>query len=176
MKTARLELVAAEPAMLRAALAGRAALAESLAAVVPDTWPPQYLDRTALEYSLERRPPGPDGFEWWMYFVLLTAGRERVLVGTTGYKGPPSADGTVELGYGIVSDHQRQGYATEVVRALLRHSFASSRVRRVIAETLPELAPSIGVLKKCGFRFTDGGSEPGVIRFEVLRDALPDVL
>jgi RimJ/RimL family protein N-acetyltransferase len=35
-----------------------------------------------------------------------------------------------------------------------------------IAQTLPELAPSIGVLEKCGFRFAGEGGEPGVIRYE----------
>ena len=176
MKTERLELIPAEPGLLRAALEGSDALARSLTAVVPRSWPPDYLDRAALEYSLERRPPGAAGFEWWQYFVILAADRERTLIGTTGYKGPPSGDGSVELGYSIVHEHQRRGYATECVRALLAHSFSSPRVRRVIAETLPALAPSIGVLRKCGFRLIGAGSEPGVIRFEVLRDALPDVL
>lgn len=37
---------------------------------------------------------------------------------------------------------------------------------RVIAETLPELLPSIGVLEKTGFEQIDGGSEPGVLRYE----------
>jgi RimJ/RimL family protein N-acetyltransferase len=44
-------------------------------------------------------------------------------------------------------------------------------VRRVIAETLPEREGSIGVLRKCGFTLIDGGSEPGVIRFELDRAA-----
>jgi RimJ/RimL family protein N-acetyltransferase len=41
----------------------------------------------------------------------------------------------------------------------------------VIAETLPELTPSIGVLGKCGFHLIGEGSEPGVIRFELTRAA-----
>jgi len=41
----------------------------------------------------------------------------------------------------------------------------------VIAETLPELTPSIGVLRKCGFELIGEGSEPGVIRFERTRAA-----
>jgi len=42
-------------------------------------------------------------------------------------------------------------------------------VQRAIAEALPELTPSIGVLRKCGFRFIGDGAEPGVIRFELTR-------
>jgi [ribosomal protein S5]-alanine N-acetyltransferase len=73
------------------------------------------------------------------------------------------------VGYGIVRDHQRQGYASETVRGLLERAFADPTVQRVIAETFPELTPSIGVLRKCGFRFIGDGAEPGVIRFELTR-------
>jgi RimJ/RimL family protein N-acetyltransferase len=53
---------------------------------------------------------------------------------------------------------------------LIGRAFAFPDVRRVIAETLPELTPSIGVLRKCGFRFIGEGSEPGVIRFAITRE------
>lgn len=39
------------------------------------------------------------------------------------------------------------------------------------AETLPALAPSIGVLEKLGFVFAGEGSEPGVIRYALERTA-----
>jgi RimJ/RimL family protein N-acetyltransferase len=93
------------------------------------------------------------------------------LIGSAGYKGPPGKDGTVEVGYGIVSDHQRRGYASEAVRGLVKRAFELPGVRRVIAETYPELVPSIGVLRRCGFELTGDGSEPGVIRFELTRGA-----
>jgi len=107
ISTPRLELVPATPGLVRAAIAGRAPLAEAL---------------------------------------------------------------TVEVGYGIVSEQRRRGYATEVTRGLLSRAFALPGVRRAIAETLPELVGSIGVLEKCGFRLLGAGSEPGVIRFELLRE------
>jgi ribosomal-protein-alanine N-acetyltransferase len=107
-----------------------------------------------------------------MYFIVLPRqAAQRVLIGSTGYKGPPSAEGTVEVGYSIVSDHRRRGYASEAVRGLVRHAFGVPEVRRVIAETLPELTPSIGVLRKCGFELVGEGSEPGVIRYELARTA-----
>jgi RimJ/RimL family protein N-acetyltransferase len=55
------------------------------------------------------------------------------------------------------------------VRAFIARAFADTRVRRVIAETLPHLEPSIGVLTKCGFAFSGDGSEPGVIRYTLNR-------
>ena len=167
--TERLELVPATPDMVRAALSGPEELGKSLSATVPPTWPPTYLDADSLQYVLDRFPDDAQAI-WWLYFVVLPRGGDgRTLVGSVGYKGPPSADGTVEVGYGIVDDHQRRGYATEAVDGLLARAFSVSSVRRVIAETLPELDASKGVLRKCGFTLTDGGSEPGVIRYELDR-------
>jgi ribosomal-protein-alanine N-acetyltransferase len=96
-----------------------------------------------------------------MHFVLLRTAARPILVGSVGYKGPPDETGTVEIGYGIVSVERRAGFATEAAGGLV------PAWTRVIAETLPELEGSIGVLRKCGFRLLGEGSEPGVIRFEL---------
>lgn len=168
--TERLRLVPATTALVQAALAGRAALAAALGVEVPASWPHQYLDRAALEYTLEKvaGPPAREG--WWMHFIVLErADAGPILIGSAGYKGPVDVDGTIEVGYGIVADHQRRGYASEAVRGLLTQAFAVPAVKRVIAETLPELVASIGVLRRCGFRPAGGGSEPGVIRFAIDR-------
>ena len=171
IRTERLELTPATPDLLAAALESSAALAAGLKALVPPSWPPEFLDPPALEFTLNRLAEAPDEGDWWMYFIALPAAAgQRVLVGTAGYKGPP-ADGTVEVGYGIVTDHQRRGYASEAVRGLVARAFTMPEIRRVIAETLPELTPSIGVLRKCGFELIGEGSEPGVIRFELTRAA-----
>jgi [ribosomal protein S5]-alanine N-acetyltransferase len=165
--TNRLQLVPAGARLLRAALEGKDILGQALRARVPATWPPQYLDRGPLEYVLERLEQGPEQEGWWLHFILLTRSiAGRILVGSAGYKGPPGPDGTVEVGYGVVSDHQRQGFASEATRGLVAHAFAQPAVRRVIAETYPDMTPSIGVLTKCGFHYIGAGSEPGVIRYE----------
>jgi len=168
--TARLEIVPATLELTRAALDGPRVLGASLMATVPPTWPHEYLDPPSLEFTLDRLAEGPDQAGWWLHFVLLRDdGSGRTLIGSAGYKGRPTSDGSVEVGYGIVSDHRRRGYASETLRGLLGNAFAFPVVQRVIAETLPELAPSVGVLRKCGFRLVGGGSEPGVIRFELTR-------
>jgi RimJ/RimL family protein N-acetyltransferase len=156
--------------MVRAALHGRPALASALSALVPDGWPPEFMDEPALAFTLDRLAEGPAQAGWWLHFVVLRRDdTERTLIGSGGYRGPPTTDGTVEVGYAIVPEHQRQGYASETVRGLLRHAFAAPQVNRVIAETLPALTASIGVMRKCGFRPCDSSSEPGVLRFELTR-------
>jgi RimJ/RimL family protein N-acetyltransferase len=169
--TERLDLIPGTPATMRAALDGEAALASALGAVVPASWPPEFLDPPALEWTLARLEEAPAARNWYLHFIVLRDTPEgRTLIGTAGYKGPPGAEGTVEVGYGIVRDQHRRGYASETVRGLLANAFARPAVRRVIAETYPELVGSIGVLRTCGFRHIGEGSEPGVIRYELARD------
>lgn len=168
--TERLEILPATPELTRAALEGPGALAAALGAAVPPTWPPEYLDAASLEFTLDRLAADAGQAGWWLHFFVLKAeAGGPTLIGNGGYKGPPSSDGTVEVGYAVVSDRRRLGYASEAVRGLLAHAFEFSQVRRIIAETLPELTPSIGVLRKCGFRFIGEGSAPGVLCFELTR-------
>lgn len=153
-----------------AALESNEALGASLGASVPGTWPPEFLDAASLEFVLRRMVEGESLSAWWLYFVVLPEAHDgRTLIGSVGYKGPPSDDGMVEVGYGIVRDRHRQGYASEAASGLVARAFASPDVTRVTAETYPELVGSIGVLRRCGFRFIGEGSEPGVIRYEITR-------
>ncbi|HET9982845.1 MAG TPA: GNAT family N-acetyltransferase [Longimicrobiales bacterium] len=172
IRTERMDLRAGTPASLRADLEGAAALARALGVRVPAEWPPDLYDAPAIEYTiahLERVPP--EERHWGFYYFVLRddEGAGPVAVGCGGFKGAPTDDGTVELGYTVLARYRRRGLATEAVHGFLGRAFAAPEVRRVIAETLPELTPSIGVLEKSGFRFIGQGSEPGVIRFEITR-------
>jgi len=170
--TTRLELVSAGEVILRAELEGSAKLASALGAVVPSSWPPEHYDRGAVEWALRERDRHPEAEGWGTWYVVLSAeqGAGRTVIGIAGYKGQPDAEGTVEVGYSILPEYQRQGYATEAVGGLVARAFALPQVRRLIAETYPELTPSIGVLEKLGFApAEEAGSEPGVVRYELPR-------
>lgn len=52
----------------------------------------------------------------------------------------------------IAPDHRRRGYATEAARAMIDRAFAQLRLRRIIATTGYDNAPSIGVMRKLGMR------------------------
>jgi ribosomal-protein-alanine N-acetyltransferase len=89
---------------------------------------------------------------WTHGFSLVHRGT-GVAVGSCGFKGPPAADGVVEIAYGVDPDHQGKGYATEAAEALVVFAFGRSAVRVVRAHTLPQANASTRVLTKCGFRF-----------------------
>lgn len=167
----RLELVAGTLQLARAELEDRERLARLLDARVPESWPPEFNNSETQQFTVERLTEGPDQAGWWCWYLVLRddGGSGRVLVGVCGFKGKPGADGTVEVGYSVLEEFQRSGYATEAVQGLLSWAFSQPEVTRVIAETLPPLTSSIRVLEKIGFSNIGEGSEEGVIRFEMTR-------
>jgi len=166
----RLQLVAATPELIRKDIEGHAALGEALAASVPASWPPDLYGSRAMHYALTQL--GEISERGWWFWYLMTAGRNPELVGICGFKGRPDESGSVEIGYSILAEHRRQGYATEAVARLVGWAFSHHNVHEVSAETFPHLTQSIQVLKNNGFEFTGAGSETGVIRYAIKRSKL----
>lgn len=177
ISTARLDLRPATPDDLRAELDGRDALEKALGVTVPGSWPPDLYDRAAMRYSLDWLLSHPAEGAWGPSRIVRRArdGGLATLIGVCGFKGAPSEAGEVELGYGVLAEHRRQGYASEAVRAMVAYAFSDARVRVIVGQTLASLAPSIGVLEKCGFQHAGAGSDddvpPGetVVRYELRR-------
>ena len=174
IETPRLRLVPATIEMCQAELDDRARFARLLDAVVPADWPPPLNDDHSIRWVVDHLTEHPDAALWTMWYFLLRRTGERALaIGKGGFTGAPAPDGTCEVGYSVVESHQRRGYAAEATRGLVDHAFADPRASRVIAHTLPDLAPSIRVLEKCGFVFVGAGEEPGTIRYELRRATTP---
>ena len=79
---------------------------------------------------------------------MLQRARDAVL-GNCGFKGPPTADGVVEIAYGIAPYYQGKGYATEAARALSPTLSATARFAR---SGYTRARNRTRVLTKCGFR------------------------
>jgi RimJ/RimL family protein N-acetyltransferase len=56
------------------------------------------------------------------------------------------------LYYAFSPAHQRHGYATEAVRALIEFAFSVLRLRRLVATTTYENVRSMGVMRRVGMR------------------------
>jgi len=88
-----------------------------------------------------------------LYFLLPGRAEERPrAVGVGGFKGKPSWEGTAEIGYSVMPDYQRLGFALEAVAGLVGWAFPTRR-GLVTAETLPALEVSIRVLENNGFHY-----------------------
>ena len=61
---------------------------------------------------------------------------------------------TTELGlyYALSPEVQRQGYAAESARAMIRYAFDTLRLKRIAATTTYDNAASMGVMRKLGMR------------------------
>ncbi len=88
----------------------------------------------------------------WIHGFALIQRADNAVVGSCGFKGPPNANGAVEISYGVDPDYRGNGYATEAAQALVTYAFKNSKVHVVRAHTLPEVNASTRVLIKCGFK------------------------
>lgn len=135
-----------------------------LEAIVDENWPAlssllggiDFADQwthfpEALVWMRDYARENPADMSWWNYLIIHRY--DVRLVGTCGYKGSPTLDGKVEIGYEIADAYQGRGLATESARALLENAFRHESVRTVIAHTLAEENASCKVLRKLGFEF-----------------------
>lgn len=166
LESRRMTLVAATPELVSADLEGRAPFAEAIGADVPDNWPPDLYESTAMRWSLKQlQDPAEHG--WSIWYLLAKKDNPPQVMGICGFKGKPDAAGSVEIGYSILKQFRTQGYATEAVARLVTWAFSHQNVVEVTAETLPHLKQSIRVMEKNGLSFAGPGSEYGVIRYAV---------
>ena len=104
--------------------------------------------KAAYQEMLQGCLDHPDQKEW--YAVWMIEKQDGTFVGDYSFKGL-QADGSAEIGYGILDAYQGCGYATEAVDAAVKWAFRQPGVRRVEAETDPGNRASQRVLEKCGF-------------------------
>ena len=170
IRTNRLTLVPGTVALVQAEIHDRESFAQQLGATVPDHWPPATLvDALPLFLGwMESAAPGSDG--WYVWYALTHADSTSppVLIGGGGFLGPPDA-GSVQMGYSVLDQFQRQGYATEIVRALSDWAFSHDVVKRIAAETEWANPASVRVLEKTGFVLAGEATEQGGASFELLR-------
>jgi [ribosomal protein S5]-alanine N-acetyltransferase len=81
-------------------------------------------------------------------FVPTIAGN---IIGVVSYFPPPHAT-QGELGYWVSKPHWGKGYATEMVRGLIRHAFLSPDLHEVPIEHFSDNPASGRVIAKCGFK------------------------
>ena len=167
--TERLTLVPASLALARAEIDDRAEFARLLGAAVPDNWPPETL-ADALPLFLSWLEEAPDQVGWFGWYGLVTtregAAGPPELVGSGGFLGPPQL-GQVQVGYSVLEQFQRRGYATEMVVSLVRWAFEQPGVTSVNAETEWANPASVRVLEKSGFVLVGPAAEVGGTRFEL---------
>jgi ribosomal-protein-alanine N-acetyltransferase len=128
--------------------------AELLGASLPPDWP--------LPDMLEALPilaTGSDAHPFGAWAIVERG--SRTVVGDAGFHGPPDAEGLVELGYSVLPQHRRLGYASEAAAAIVAWAAARPGVRAITAECDAGNTASIRTLERLGFSRV--GEHDGVI-------------
>lgn len=97
----------------------------------------------------------PDSGRWIARAAV--AEPDGMVVGHAGFHGPPDAAGMVEVAYSVDPVYRRQGYATAMLRELLRRAAAEPGVTTVRASVRPDNAGSLATI--AGFGFTRNGEQ-----------------
>lgn len=86
------------------------------------------------------------------------------------YTDLPDQLGHIEIGFMILAEFQRRGYATEISKALIQFAFENLAATRIVADAAPENAPSNCLLANLGF------SDEGVREYEYEESAKKELL
>ena len=150
----RLDLVLMSPALMRALVAADWDEAgHLLGAKIPEEWRRE--DWQWLGQRPEQAGADPSVRPWLPRVMLMTpgvsGGKKPVVIGEAGFYSPPDNDGRVEIGYGVVSEHRRRGYAEEAARALISWASAEHGITRFRASISPDNILSLNLIRKLGF-------------------------
>jgi [ribosomal protein S5]-alanine N-acetyltransferase len=140
----RLDLIPL-PAAAAAVLPGsRAEAAQMIGSILPDAWPlPDLLGVLPIQATAR---PDQEQFGIW----LIVERETNTVVGDIGFHGPP-VDGHVEVGFSVIPDRRRRGYAPEAARAIVEWAVSRADVREVVARSAVGNEPSARTLTAAGF-------------------------
>ncbi len=89
--------------------------------------------------------------KWFVRWIVLKANQE--IIGSTSFHGAPDSAGMVEIGLGIESEYQNQGFAKEALLGMWRWALAFPEVQTFRYTVSPDNAASIAVINYFGFDF-----------------------
>lgn len=147
IETENLILIPGNKKILTSAIKGAAFLSENLNASVIEPWTEFGL--APIEYSLKKVSQNKTEVGWWTYFPIHK--EDKKLIGSCGYKGSPTSEGTVEIGYEVISEYRKKGLGTEIAIGLVSNAFKFANVKMIIAHTLPLENASTKILIRLGF-------------------------
>lgn len=158
IETPRLQLIACELEHFEAILEDERRLASMLRLTPAEGWLgfPAAAEAMRPAYEYLKRHPSVAG--WWTY--LFAHRQDCTLIGLGGFKGVPSEEGVVEIGYALAPAYRGAGLASEAARGMIEYAFSHARVGRVLAHTLPEKNASTRVLERVGLKHVGTVHDP----------------
>ena len=153
IETERLRLVVLLLEEVEALIAGDAERAGQLAGVeFPAGWPEEREAREGLPWHLRHLHADAEQVPWRIRVIVERC--SGTVVGSINLKGPPSADGDVEIGWGIEERYRRRGYALEAAAAVVAWVSAQPGVKSLSATVPDDNAASLRLAAKLGMTRT----------------------
>ena len=104
-----------------------------------------------LAWRVPQVKADPATNKWFVRWIVLKENRE--VIGSTSFHGTPNAQGMMEIGLGIETQYQNQGYAKEALLGMWRWVLTFPEVKTLRYTVSPQNLPSIAVIKYFGFDF-----------------------
>lgn len=105
----------------------------------------------------------PTGFESWMIIKQDTS----EIIGDAGFKGFQADTASIDLGYGIIQEERRKGYAREAATALIQWAFTNDVIKIITAKCLPDNTGSVHLLQQ--LNFTEKHRDDTLIYWSLMR-------
>jgi ribosomal-protein-alanine N-acetyltransferase len=157
LTTDRLEVRPLPATAADALPADRAKASHVLGAALSSEWPqPDLLDVLPSQASAS---PSDERFGVWVMIDRAT----NSVMGDIGFMGPPDASGSIEVGYSVIPELRRRGYATEAAQAIVDWAVDQPEVNVVVADCDAGNVASIRTLERIGFVRT--GETNGQLRW-----------
>ena len=103
----------------------------------------------AMEGLYQEAVKNREKYIWYTNWQIILKSENKA-IGSACFMKCPDENGEVEIGYGINSTYQNNGYMTEAARAICEWAISQLDVSLIIAETEKDNIASHKVLQKCG--------------------------
>jgi [ribosomal protein S5]-alanine N-acetyltransferase len=144
VETGRLELWPLPPKAAAALPEGREEAAQIIGARLAPDWPA----RDLLDVLPMQAATSDDRARFGVWVIVHR--QAGTVIGDIGFAGPPQ-EGSVEIGYSVVPQHRRRGYATDAAEALIGWVENQPNVSAVLARCDEGNLPSIRTLERLAF-------------------------
>jgi RimJ/RimL family protein N-acetyltransferase len=114
--------------------------------------------RASLEEVIRNKKQDQWYADWQSVLIILK--EENVIIGGFCFQRYPDDDGTVQIGYMIRPEYQREGYMTEALKKGITWIFERKDISALLAETTKSNIASQNVLQHLGmtlYKETDNG-------------------
>jgi [ribosomal protein S5]-alanine N-acetyltransferase len=156
-------LTSLRPDAIRALLGGDLRLASRAQGLALPPGFPVGADNHLLQVQLDRVETNPQHRAWCLRAMVRRS--DGVVMGHCGFHGPPDVVGRAEIGYTVLPEHRRRGYATEAVRGLVDWAQQQGQTS-VFATVAPTNIASLALVRR--LRFVEIGAQVDEIDGEEL--------